>query len=75
MAGTETLPLVLAPKCFAALLSVSLRQLYAMHARGDLPRPLPVGRGTRCLRWSRAAVLAWLEGTTPAFLRKAERRA
>jgi predicted DNA-binding transcriptional regulator AlpA len=72
----DPLPRTLTPRQLADVLQVGVATVYNWHNKGLLPRPLVTGAGgTRCLRWSRNAVEAWLDGTAPAFPRRADRRA
>jgi excisionase family DNA binding protein len=51
-----------------AMLKVSKRTVYRLVATGRLPAPLRVG--SRTVRWSRAAVTAWINAGCPRSTRK-----
>ena len=55
-------PLLLTAEETAALLGISRSALYRMDARGDIPRPVRIGRMTR---WSRLEVIRWVERRCP----------
>ena len=61
---------VLRPLCLSAadvgrLLSISPRQVYAMHTNGILG-PVPVSLSERLTRWDRAEIEAWWAATRAA---------
>ncbi len=47
----------------AKLLGVSTRHIWKLHAAGQLPQPVRLGRS---VRWRRKELLAWLEAGCPA---------
>jgi len=50
--------LALSASDLAALLGVSVRQIWSMHSAGTLG-PVPVSLGQRLARWDRAEIEAW----------------
>ena len=44
---------------FAAMLNVSLRQIWRLNSAGRLPKPIRLGGS---VRWNRAEVQQWFEG-------------
>jgi excisionase family DNA binding protein len=56
--ASERAPELLSARNAAALLGISQRHLHAMVASGRLPKPIKLGRSAR---WSRAALLDWIE--------------
>lgn len=46
----------------AELLGVSARFVWKLNSSGRLPRPFTLGR---CVRWSRAEFLAWVDAGCP----------
>jgi excisionase family DNA binding protein len=51
-------PMTLRPKEVAELLGIGQRSLFRYLKAGELPPPIRLGRS---LRWSRQAVLEWLD--------------
>ena len=56
----------------AALLGVSARHVWSLHAQGGIPRPIRLGR---CVRWRRRELLTWLDAGCPPRDRWEELRA
>lgn len=56
------LPLLLAAKQVAELLSVSERHVHKLNSSGRLPRPIRLGRS---VRWRREELEAWVEADSP----------
>jgi predicted DNA-binding transcriptional regulator AlpA len=56
--GSHVEPLALSASDLAALLSVSVRQIWAMHATGTLG-PVPVSLGERLTRWDAQEIRDW----------------
>ena len=46
----------------ASLFGCSVRHVWSLHRRGNLPEPVRLGR---CVRWSRVTLLSWLEQGCP----------
>ncbi len=61
--STSSDQLVLTPTDAARVLGVSRATFFKMHSAGKLP--LPVYLTSRCPRWSRAELVAWLEAGAP----------
>jgi len=57
------LPAMLAVDDVAGLLACSARHVYRLADLGRMPRPVKLGA---LVRWSRAAVLAWVEQGCPS---------
>ena len=51
-------PVTLRPKEVAELLGIGERSLFRYLKAGELPPPIRLGRS---LRWSRQAVMAWID--------------
>ncbi len=60
--GGDTGPLLLTATEAAALLGVSRSVFYRWDARGEVPRPIQIGR---LRRWTRLDVLRWVERRCP----------
>lgn len=60
----EQIPAVLTAnaKQVAAMLGVSVRQVWRLHNTGRLPRPVRLGN---CVRWRRAEIEAFVEAGCP----------
>ena len=61
--GADDQRLLLDASAAARLLSVSERHLRKLHAAGQLPRPIRLGRS---VRWSRATLERWIELGCPS---------
>lgn len=61
-AGGATQPLLASATEAATMLGVSRSVFYRWDARGDVPRPVRIGR---LRRWSRLELLRWLERRCP----------
>ena len=61
-AGDGAAPLLLTGSEAAALLGVSRSVFYRWDARGDVPRPVRIGK---LRRWSRLDLLRWVERMCP----------
>lgn len=46
----------------ADLLDISVRHLWKLHAGGQIPEPIRLGRS---VRWNRVELLAWIEAGAP----------
>ena len=53
---------VLTANAAAALLGISERHVWSLHASGRLPRPIRLGRS---VRWRRGELLEWLDAGCP----------
>lgn len=61
---TEQLPIALTLKAnqVAAMLGVSVRQVWRLHTTGRLPRPVRLGN---CIRWVRTELEAFIQAGAP----------
>jgi predicted DNA-binding transcriptional regulator AlpA len=50
----------------ATFLGISTSKLYELDSRGLCPEPVTLGDGTRCRRWVRSELLAWLKAGAPS---------
>jgi predicted DNA-binding transcriptional regulator AlpA len=60
--ASATGPLPWTVEDLACALGASRAQVFRLHSRGLLPRPLPLGRS---LRWDRTAFVRWLAAGAP----------
>lgn len=62
MSGSRVEPLAFSANDLAALLSVSVRQIWSMHQAGSLG-PAPLRLGTRLSRWDRKEIEQWWQAS------------
>jgi excisionase family DNA binding protein len=56
-------PLMMTADELAETLCISLRQVWRLKAKGDLPKPVTIGRN---VRWRRSDILQWIEAGCPS---------
>ena len=61
--ASESERLALAATEVAELLGISARHVWKLHASGQLPQPVRLGRS---VRWNRVELVRWLEAGCPA---------
>ena len=49
----------------AALLKISMRQLWRLRDSGTIPLPMAIGDGGRTLRWSADTITRWVNDGMP----------
>ena len=59
----ESAPLMMTADELAETLCISLRQVWRLKAKGDLPKPVTIGRN---VRWRRSDILQWIEEGCPS---------
>lgn len=59
----ESAPLMMTAEELAETLCISLRQVWRLKAKGDLPKPVTIGRN---VRWRRTDILKWIEEGCPS---------
>jgi excisionase family DNA binding protein len=59
----ESAPLMMTAEELADTLCISLRQVWRLKAKGDLPKPVTIGRN---VRWRRSDILQWIEAGCPS---------
>ncbi len=62
MSGSRVEPLAFSANDLAALLSVSVRQIWSMHQAGSLG-PAPLRLGARLSRWDRKEIEQWWQAS------------
>lgn len=58
----ESAPLMMTAEELSETLCISLRQVWRLKAKGDIPQPVNIGRS---VRWRRADILQWIEAGCP----------
>jgi excisionase family DNA binding protein len=56
-------PLMMTADELAETLCISLRQVWRLKAKGDLPKPVTIGRN---VRWRRSDIVEWIEAGCPS---------
>lgn len=56
-------PLMMTADELAETLCISLRQVWRLKAKGDLPKPVAIGRN---VRWRRSDIVQWIEEGCPS---------
>ncbi len=59
----DTAPLMMTADELAETLCVSKRQVWRLKAKGDIPKPVNIGRS---VRWRRSDILEWIDAGCPA---------
>ena len=54
----ESAPLMMTAEELSETLCISLRQVWRLKAKGDIPQPVNIGRS---VRWRRADILQWID--------------
>jgi excisionase family DNA binding protein len=59
----ESAPMMMTADELAETLCISLRQVWRLKAKGDLPKPVNIGRN---VRWRRSDIIEWIEAGCPS---------
>jgi excisionase family DNA binding protein len=59
----ESAPLMMTADELAETLCISLRQVWRLKAKGDIPKPVNIGRS---VRWKRSDILEWIAEGCPS---------
>jgi len=60
----DTAPLMMTAEELAETLCVSKRQVWRLKAKGDIPKPVNIGRS---VRWRRSDILEWIAEGCPSY--------
>jgi predicted DNA-binding transcriptional regulator AlpA len=59
----DSAPMMMTADELAGTLCISLRQVWRLKAKGDLPKPVSIGRN---VRWRRSDIVEWIEAGRPS---------